>query len=201
MKLPVRDKTGKTLTPAEFLGKVGNRLVAVALELEVYLLAVIGHVPSHLIRSVSYRICGVRIGRGSYIHMGARFYDPRNITIGEGSIIGERITLDGRDRLTIGSHVDIASEVMIYNSQHDLEDEHFTATSGPVSVGDYVFIGPRAIILQGVTIGEGAVIAAGAVVTRDVPPYTIVGGVPAKPISERKNKHLHYRLGRAAWFR
>ena len=128
--------------------------------------------------------------------MGARFYDPTNIASGEDCIIGEKITLDGRDSLIIGDHVDIASEVMIYNSEHDINDPTFVATSAPVSIGDYVFIGPRAIILPGVTIGSGAVVGAGAVVTKDVAPNTIVGGVPAKPIGIRKAQKLNYRLRR-----
>jgi len=68
-------------------------------------------------------------------------------------------------------------------------------------IEDYVFIGPRTIILPGVKIGKGAVIAAGAVVTKDVPPFAICGGVPAKIIGERRLKTLKYKLGRARWFR
>ena len=108
--------------------------------------------------------------------------------------------MDGRDKLTIGNHVDIASEVMIYNCQHDVQSPDFKAVCAPVEIGDYVFIGPRAIILPGVNIKKGAVIGAGAVVTKDVDEFAIVGGVPAKPIKERI-KDLNYKLGRAAWFR
>jgi len=68
-------------------------------------------------------------------------------------------------------------------------------------IEDYCFIGPRAIILPGIKVGRGAIVAAGAVVTKDVPPFAIVGGVPAKIIGERKNKSLQYKLGRARWFR
>lgn len=132
--------------------------------------------------------------------MGVRLYDPNNIVIGEDCVVGEGVVLDGRDKLIIGDHVDIASEVMIYNSQHDINSDKFEAVSSPVAVGDYVFIGPRAILLPGVTVGEGAVIAAGAVVTKDVEPYTIVGGVPAKPIGERNIKNLKYRLTRKTFF-
>jgi maltose O-acetyltransferase len=67
-------------------------------------------------------------------------------------------------------------------------------------IKDYVFIGPRAIILPGVTIGQGAVVAAGAVVTKDIPAKTIVGGVPAAVIGERKIEKLDYKLGRFRLF-
>jgi maltose O-acetyltransferase len=132
--------------------------------------------------------------------MWANFFEPSGIKIGEDTIIGDHAFLDGRAPLTIGNHVDIASSVMIYNSEHDLEKEDFSAKSGPVEIGDYVFIGPRAIILPGIKIGRGAVVAAGAVVTKDVPDFAIVGGVPAKTIGERTNKNLNYKLGRARLF-
>ena len=90
---------------------------------------------------------------------------------------------------------------MIYNAEHAINDEAFKATQNPVVIDDYVFIGPRAIILPGVTIGKGAVVAGGAVVTKDIEAFNIVGGVPAKVIGERENKEPRYRLGRAAWFR
>ena len=197
----IKDKQGKTLTIKEFFEKVINRIKNILLEFEVFLLHLVGLIPSHCCRRFFYRAAGIKIGKGSTIHTGARFYDPRNISIGEDSIIGEGVVLDGRDKLMIGSHVDIASEVMIYNSEHDVNNENFVATNATVKIEDYVFIGPRVIVLAGVTVGRGAVVGAGAVVTKDVPPYAIVGGVPAKIIGERRNKDLHYKLGRAAWFR
>jgi maltose O-acetyltransferase len=142
----------------------------------------------------------MKIGRGSTIHMWANFFQPKNIKIGEGSIVGDHVFLDGRAKLTIGSHVDIASHVLIYNSEHDIEAEDFSAREESIEIDNYVFIGPRAIILPGVKVGKGAIIAAGAVVSKDVPDFTIVGGVPAKTIGERKNKNLKYRLGRARLF-
>ena len=197
----IKDKNGKILNVSEAFGKVINRIKNIWLELVVFKLHIAGCVPLHGYRKFIYRIFGIKIGKGSTIHMKARFYDPRNISIGEDTIIGEGAVLDGRDKLTIGNHVDIASEVMIYNSEHNVNDENFLATNAPVKIEDYVFIGPRVIILAGVTVGRGAVIGAGAVVTKDVPPYAIVGGVPAKIIGERRNKDLHYHLGRARWFR
>lgn len=195
------DKTGKELSSQQVLNKSLNRLKTVLLEFEVFLLHCVGFAPCHFIRRFFYRLAGIKIGAGSAIHTGTRFYDPRNIEIGRDTIIGEKAVLDGRDKLIIGNHVDIASEVMIYNSEHDIESSNFQAIHKPVVVEDYVFIGPRVIILPGVTIEKGAVIAAGAVVTKNVDAFQIVGGIPAAIIGKRNNKDLHYKLGRAAWFR
>ncbi len=187
------------------LRKIRRRLITVVIEFENMIMHWAGHVPSHHFRRLVYRLGGLRIGSGSTIHTGAKFYNAHNIKIGKDSIVGEDAVLDGRDKLSIGDHVDIASEVMIYNSQHDTSAGDFadpdSVIKKAIEIGDYVFIGPRAIILPGVTIGRGAVVGAGAVVTKDVPEFAIVGGVPASIIGERKNKDPNYKLGRAAWFR
>lgn len=180
--------------------KIRRRIKAISLEFHLFLLRWVGHIPSHSLRRFFYRLSGVKIGRGSSVHMWANFFNPRGVTIGEDSIIGDHCFLDGRGSLKIGNHVDIASQVLIYNSEHDIEDEGFKAIISPVEIDDYVFIGPRAIVLPGVKIGRGAVVGAGAVVTKDVLPFKVVGGVPAREIKERKLKDLHYRLGRAALF-
>lgn len=195
-----KDKNGKVLSSGEAFIKIKNRLINYLLDFELMLLRAVGNVPSHIFRKTFYKLAGVKIGKGSVIHMWARFFNPANIQIGEDSLLGDHIFLDGRDNIKIGSHVDIASEVMIYNSEHNLESETFEARQEAVEIADYVFIGPRAIILPGVTIGKGAVVAAGAVVTKSVNEFEIVGGVPAKVIGERKNKNPNYRLGRARLF-
>jgi len=197
----MRDRTGKELTNSEVVKKAANRGYNILLELELYLLHLVGYVPSHVIRRVFYTIAGIKIGRGSTIHMGAKFYDVHNITIGTDTIIGEGVTLDGRSKIKIGDHVDVATDVMIYNSEHDINSENFDPIFGDVIIEDYVFIGPRAIILPGVRVKKGAVVGAGAVVTRDVEENSVVGGVPAKEIGKRKQEALHYKLGRSRWFR
>lgn len=199
--MPIKDNRGKNLSLTGIREKLINRAKNILLEFQVFLLHLIGFIPSHNIRRLYYQAASIKIGKGSAIHMGARFYDPSNIIIGEDTIIGENAVLDGRDKLVIGNHVALATGVMIFNSQHEINDEFFSPSNAPVVVEDYVFIGPRAIIQPGVKIGKGAIVAAGAVVTKEVPPYAIVGGVPAKIIGERKLKNLHYKLGRARWFR
>ena len=196
-----KNRTGRELSSKEATCKIINRLFSICLEFEVMLLRWVGYIPFHSVRKFFYRLAGVKIGRGSIIHMWCNFFDPHKISVGEDTIVGEHAFLDGRAPLKIGNHVDIASQVLIYNSQHDIDSDDFHAVCAPVEIGDYVFVGPRVIIQPGVKIGEGAVVAAGAVVNKDVAPYTVVGGVPAQFIREREAKDLHYKLGRARLFR
>ena len=197
----MKDRMDKELTAMQVLAKVVIRILHFFLDFELMVLSVItALVPLHSIRNFFLRLAGVRISKHSFIHMGVRFYYPHGVRIGQGTIIGDHAFLDGRAPLRIGNHVDIASQVLIYNSEHDINSEGFDPIYGEVEIGDYVFIGPRAIILPGVKIGKGAIIGAGAVVTNDVDEFTIVGGVPAKIIGERKNKNPHYKLGRARLF-
>jgi len=191
---------GRKLSTKEVAGKGANRLYNYYLDFMLMMLRWVGHVPFHSFRKLIYRLSGIKIGKGSTIHMWANFFQPKNIVIGSDTIIGNNAFFDGREKLVIGDHVDIASEVMIYNSEHDVSADDFKAREEEVVIDDYVFIGPRAIILPGVKIGRGAVIGAGAVVTKNVADYSIVGGIPAKVIGERKNKNLNYKLGRARLF-
>ncbi len=200
----MQSNTGRYSLPE----KIINRLSTIWLELVTgFLWWGVGYVPFHHIRRFFYRLFGMKIGSGSTIHMMARIYDPSYIRIGDDTIIGERVSLDGRKQmvnskggLEIGNHVDIASEVMIWTSQHDLTSPTWGAIEEKVVIDDYVFIGPRSIILPGVHIGRGAVVAAGAVVTKDVASLDIVAGIPAKPIAKRPVTQLTYKLGRARWF-
>ncbi len=195
------DKYGEVMGTSEAIVKMINRVINILYDMNLYFIHIVSlHIPSHLIRKFIFMINGVKMGKGSVIHMGCKFFYLRNIEIGADSVIGNNAFLDGRAKLSIGSHVDIASEVMIYNSQHDINDPKFIAIEEPVKIGDYVFIGPRAIILPGVNIGKGAIIAAGCVVTKDVPENAIYAGVPGKMIGERIIKDFNYILGRPRLF-
>ncbi|KKQ90147.1 MAG: acetyltransferase (isoleucine patch superfamily) [Candidatus Curtissbacteria bacterium GW2011_GWC2_38_9] len=197
----MKDRMGKELAVREVIAKVVIRILHVLLDFELMILALITVlIPFHSIRNLFLRLAGVKIGKHSFIHMGVRFYYPHGVRIGQGTVVGDHAFLDGRAPLKIGNHVDIASQVLIYNSEHDINSEDFEPIYGEVEIEDYVFIGPRATILPGVKIGKGAIVAAGAVVTKDIPEFAIVVGVPAQVIGERKNKNPHYKLGRARLF-
>jgi acetyltransferase-like isoleucine patch superfamily enzyme len=195
-----KDKMGRKLSAGSAITKIFNRFMSYFIDLELFFLRLVGWIPLHTLRILVYKLDGVKIGKKAHIHMGIQFFDPTKVEIGEGTIIGQNAFLDGRDKLIIGNHVDIASDVLIYNSEHDINSDDFKPIHAPVDIGDYVFIGPRAIILPGVKIGKGAVIAAGAVVTKDIGDFEIAGGVPAKVIGERKNRDPHYKLGRSRLF-
>lgn len=164
-----------------------NRVKTFALDLFLFVCnRVVAHIPSHTIRLAFYRhVLRARIGRNTYVFMGATFYTRRGVVVGDHTAINERCRIDNRAGVTIGSNVAIAAEVAILTADHDLASPTFAGRHGPVVIGDRAFVGTRAMILPGVTIGEGAAVAAGAVVTRDVAPYTIVAGVPAQEIGER----------------
>ncbi len=117
------------------------------------------------------------------------------LSISEGSSVGFRNHLDCRKGIEIGKNVCLASDVTIWTLHHDYNDVHFSSRGGKVTIGDYAWLCSNCIILPGVTIGEGAVVAAGAVVSRDVESWTVVGGVPAKPIARREVKEYDYRPG------
>ncbi len=195
-----KDRMGKELSFKEAFSKILNRFYHYFLDFELMLLRWVGCIPFHSVRKCFYRLAGVKIGKGSTIHMWCNFFKPSGIEVGEGTIVGDHCFLDGRAKLKIGNHVDIASQVLIYNSEHDIHSDDLRAIEESVEIGDYVFIGPRVIILPGVKIGKGAVIAAGAVVTQNVASGKIVGGVPAQEIEERKVHDFRYRLGRARLF-
>ena len=146
--------------------------------------------PIQILRTLILKMMGLKIGK-SIIYGGFKIRKPSKIKIGNGTVIGHYASLDGRNNITIGDNVNLSSEVMIWTMDHDLNDSKFKASGGPVIIDDYAWISTRAIILPNITIGKGAVVAAGAVVTKNVESFDIVAGVPAKKIGTR-NKNLNY---------
>lgn len=146
-------------------------------------------------------ILHVRVGKYSTVLRNVKFLEPLNIEIGEHSVVNSYALLDGRGgKIFIGNNVDIAREVNIWTLEHDPNDDFHSTKGGGVIIEDYVWIASRVTILPNVKIGKGAVIASGAVVTKDVPAMSVVGGVPAKVIGKRNSKLL-YELNYRPLFR
>lgn len=150
--------------------------------------SIIMFLPIWGIRYVFLKLITQRIGKNTFVMRRVNFVNPQNVSIGNNVIINKSAMLDGRGaKLIIGNNVDIAQETNIWTLEHDVNDPNHSVVAGTVVIEDYVWIASRVTILPGVHIGRGAVVASGAVVTKDVPPMTIVGGVPAKIIGKRDN--------------
>jgi maltose O-acetyltransferase len=162
--------------------------------------AVVNHIPSYTLRHLWYqRALGWRLGEGTsilmgqYIQMGALRHGRTVVSIGADSVINRGCFLYVTGGLTIGESVSISPNVRLITGSHDIGDPHFAEVYRPITIGHHAWIGVGATVLGGVTIGEGAIVMAGAVVTRDVPPHAVVGGVPARHIKDRQAGELAYR--------
>jgi acetyltransferase-like isoleucine patch superfamily enzyme len=139
------------------------------------------------------KILKISIGKETSVQMGC-FFSGNKIKVGSNSVIGRDCHLDGRDAwIIIGDNVSISESTYIITMTHSINSPVFEAFSKPVYICDYSWIGTKCIIMPGVTAGKGSVLGAGAVVTKDVEPFAIVAGVPAKKIGER-SQNLKYKL-------
>lgn len=158
-----------------------------------YMLYQVSYFPSHHLRRFVYKCLGLKMGRNNVFHYGTEIRSITNIQMGNGCIIGDKALLDGRSGLLLGNNVNLSSNVSIYTLQHDHRDPNFGGIGGKIVIGDRAWLGSNIVVLPGVTIGEGAVCCAGCVVTKDVPPYTVVAGIPAKKVNERP-QNLSYEF-------
>ena len=159
------------------------------------------YIPSFRLRLFFLKRIMKKIGKNTFIAMGI---DIRSIdgliTIGDHTVINKKVLLDARGGfIVIGNNVDIGQETNIWTQEHDPHNNNHDVKGGNVIIEDHVWIATRVTVLPGVKIGRGAVVAANSVVTKDVAPLTIVGGVPAKFIGNRNND-LSYQLNYRPWF-
>lgn len=147
-----------------------------------------GFATSRLVRIGLLKMFGAKIGANSTMHGSAKVWQPWNLTMGRQSTIGSRVDCYAVDKIIIGDQVVISQDAYLCTASHDISSPTMELKTAPIRVGSNCWICAHAIILPGVTIGEGAVVGAGAVVTRDVDPWTVVGGNPARIISWRTIK-------------
>jgi maltose O-acetyltransferase len=190
--------------PAEQRRSLKHALVTRLVRVGAYVTNhVISRIPSYTVRHRWYRsYLGLEIEEGGRVlldcymwHIGPRHVRRSGSRIGARTWVNRKACLDLRGGLEIGADVSISPEVMILTAQHDMNEPRFKYVPNRVVIEDHVWIGSRATIMPGVTVGRGAVVAAGAVVTRDVEPLTVVGGVPARQIAVRDAAAIDYQLG------
>lgn len=190
-------EAGGTSVPGVRRSGARARLLMFLFGFADYYLYRLSLVPSHVLRRFVYRrVCGMQIGPRAIVYFATEVRNPAAIHLGEGSVVGDHCILDGRNEIRIGRNAVLGSHVSIWTQQHDHRDPWFrcgTQEHRPVVIGDRAWIGSHAVLLHSVNVGEGAVVAAGAVVTKDVPPYAIVAGIPARRIGER-NRDLRYEI-------
>lgn len=153
---------------------------------------IIPGLPSRRLRNWGMRRMGVRMSKNVRFYPGFSVRNPALLTVEDGVSIGPHVLLDARKGLVIRRNAVIAYEAVIWTLHHDYNDIAFCGRGGTVEIGAFAWVCSRAIVLPGVRIGEGAVVASGAVVTKDVEPYTIVGGVPARVIGRRERNVYNY---------
>jgi len=147
--------------------------------------------PFHALQATTGTVLTVELERDNSIGAGTLFQGTGHIRMGARSFCGEGSVFGCNQSITIGKDVMIAQYVTLRDTDHvfdrtDIPMIDQGVASAPVVVEDDVWLGHGVVILKGVTVGSGAVVAAGAVVTVDVPPYAIMGGIPARQIGSRK---------------
>lgn len=148
-----------------------------------------------LLRANTRAETAIRVGDGMSIQENALINTNQGkVVIGDDCWLGPHSLIYGNGGVTIGNHVMIASHCVINTVSHnagrlDIPMSQQGIHTAPVIIEDDVWVGIRAVILQGVRVGRGSIIGAGAMVTRDVPPGCVVAGVPARIIRERKDNH------------
>jgi putative colanic acid biosynthesis acetyltransferase WcaF len=134
------------------------------------------------------RMFGAKVHKTANIYSGTKIYAPWNLEMGAYSTIAAGVDFYNADKIIIGSNVIISQKASLYTASHDIETADFRWFSKPIIIKDHAWIAADAFIGMGITIGEGAVVGARAAVFKDIEPWTVVGGNPAKFIKKREIK-------------
>ena len=151
------------------------------------------HLPLSCVRSLYAKLIFKKFGKGSQISRHVHLIAPYRITIGKNVFINRNVTLVGRANLTIGDNTDIGEYSSIWTLQHDIDSPTHATVGKPTIIESHCWIAPRSIILPGVRVRRGCVIATNSVVTKDTDECVLVAGAPAKTIKKRHND-LSYEL-------
>ncbi len=141
--------------------------------------------PFHAWRSFLLRLFGAKVGKGVHVYPGVKIWAPWNITLDDGCGIANGAILYSQGKISIGKRAVISQGAHICAGTHDFTKAGFPLITKPINIGEQSWIAAEAFIHPGVTIGEGSVIGARSVVTKDMPAWMICTGHPCKPINQR----------------
>jgi len=143
--------------------------------------------PMFLWRRYLLMIFGAKIGRKTAIYPRARIWAPWKLECGEMVAIANDVEIYNPEKIKLGSHAIVSQGAFLCGASHDYNSPDFRLISLPISLGAYSWICSRSIVQMGVDVGEGAILAAGSVATKNLDPWVIYGGTPARPIKKRNN--------------
>jgi putative colanic acid biosynthesis acetyltransferase WcaF len=180
-------------TPDAFSGpsfSLGNRVARAVWGIAHLLLIRWTPRPCHAWRALVLRIFGAKLGRNCHIYSGAKIWAPWNLEAGDECGVADGAIIYNQAPIRLGRRVVISQGSHLCTGTHDYEDPDFPLVAKPITVGDQAWIAAECFVHPGVTIGEGAVIGARSVITKDVPPWMVCAGNPCAPIKPRvmKNK-------------
>ena len=131
------------------------------------------------------KLFGARVTGKPFVHQRARIQIPWNLALGDLACIGDRANAYTLGKIEIGARAIIAQEAYLCTGTHDFARENIPLQTAEVRIGEEAFVGARAFILPGITVGKRAIVGAGSVVTKDVPDGAIVAGNPARVVAQR----------------
>jgi len=172
-----------TFTEASF--SLTNRLARILWQIVWKGLASWSPKPMHGFRAMLLSLFGAKVGRGAHIYPKVAIWAPWNLEIGEEAGIADGVILYSQGKIIIGRRAVISQGTHLCAGTHDYEHPGMPLITKPITVGDYAWITAEAFVHGGVTIGDGAVIGARSVVTKDMPEWTVCAGHPCKPLKPR----------------
>jgi len=142
-------------------------------------------VPFHEFRSMCLRLFGAKIGRGVHVYPKVKIWAPWNLAIDDESGVANGVTIYNQDLVTLGKRVVISQGAYICSGSHDYEKTGMPLITRPIVLGDYCWITTEVFIHPGVTVGDGCVVGARSVVTRDLPAWKVAAGSPSRVLKDR----------------
>ena len=165
---------------------LSNRLARLAWKIVYNIFFKYSPTPLHCWRSFLLRLFGAKIGKGCHIYPKAKVWAPWNLVMKDYAGIANDVTCYNMAKVELGYKAVISQGVNLCTGTHDYESPNFQLVAKPIKIGDKAWVSAEAFVHPGVTIGEGAVIGARSVVTKDMPAWMVCAGVPCKAIKERK---------------